>query len=51
VLNLGGQVRLHDAVTAFLRIENLGDEQYSTALGYPALPRAVVVGTRIALGR
>ena len=28
----------------FLQIENLGDERYSTALGYPGMPRAVYRG-------
>lgn len=51
VMNLGGQVRLHEAVTVFLQIENLGDERYSTVLGYPGLPRAVFVGTRFNFGQ
>jgi outer membrane receptor protein involved in Fe transport len=51
VINLGGQVRLREAVTVFLQIENLGDERYSTSLGYPGSPRAVFVGTRFNIGR
>ena len=51
VMNLGAQVRVHEAATVFLQIENLGDERYSTALGYPGMPRAVYVGTRFNIGR
>ena len=51
VVNLGGQVRLREAVTVFLQIENLGDERYATSLGYPGMPRAVYVGTRFNIGR
>ena len=51
VMNLGGQVRLHEAVTVFLQIENLGDARYSTTLGYPGLPRAFFVGTRFNIGQ
>jgi vitamin B12 transporter len=51
VVNLGGQVRLREAVTVFLQIENLCDERYSTSLGYPGMPRAVYVGTRFNFGR
>ena len=51
VVNLSGQVRLREAVTVFLQIENLGDERYSTSLGYPGSPRAVFAGTRFNIGR
>ena len=51
IVNLGGQVRLREAVTVFLQIDNLGDERYSTALGYPGMPRAVYVGARFNIGR
>ena len=51
VVNLGGQVRLGEAVTVFLQIENLGDERYATSLGYPGMPRAAYVGTRFNIGR
>ena len=50
LINLGGQLRLHDAATAFLHFVNLGNERYSTALGYPGMPRAVVVGARFNIG-
>jgi outer membrane receptor protein involved in Fe transport len=51
VIGLGGQVRLREDLTLFARIENLADTAYESALGYPGLPRAVVLGGRLSLGR
>jgi vitamin B12 transporter len=51
VISLGGRYRVREALTVFLQIDNLGDERYSTALGYPAMPRAVVVGGRFSVGQ
>ena len=51
VIGLGGQVRLSDGITVFARIDNLTDTTYESALGYPGLPRAVVLGGRFSLGR
>ena len=50
LLTLGGQFRVHRDLTLFVRIDNLTDEVYDSALGYPALPRAVVAGGRFNLG-
>ena len=50
LLTLGGQVRVHDDLTLFLRIDNATDAAYDSALGYPGLPRAVVAGGRFTLG-
>ena len=50
LLTLGGQFRAHRALTLFLRIDNLTDELYDSALGYPGLPRAVVAGGRFDIG-
>ncbi len=50
LLTLGGQVRVHDDLTLFLRIDNATDAVYDSALGYPGLPRAVVAGGRFDLG-
>ena len=50
LLTLGGQFRAHRALTLFLRIDNLTDKLYDSALGYPALPRAVVAGGRFDIG-
>ena len=49
VAGLGVDYRVHDALTVFLRGDNIGDTDYDSALGYPALPRAVVVGARVRL--
>ena len=50
LLTLGGQFRAHRDLTLFLRIDNLTNEMYDSALGYPGLPRAVVAGGRFDLG-
>jgi hypothetical protein len=46
VMGLGVSVRVHNALSVFVRADNLGDEVWDSALGYPALPRAVVAGAR-----
>ena len=50
LLTLGGQVRVHEDLTLFARIDNAANAAYDSALGYPGLPRAVVAGGRFALG-
>ena len=50
LLTLSGQFRAHRDLTLFLRIDNLTDELYDSALGYPGLPRAVVAGGRFDIG-
>ena len=50
LLGLGGQFRIRNDVTLFLRIENLTDEAHEGALGYPGLPRAVLAGGRFDFG-
>jgi hypothetical protein len=49
VMGAGLDIRAHDAVTLFLRIDNLGDTVYENVLGYPGLPRAIVAGARFNL--
>jgi len=44
---IGGEVRLARSASAFVRIDNLGDAAYESALGYPGLPRSIVGGVRI----
>lgn len=44
---LGIDYRVHDALTVFLRGDNIGGTEYDSALGYPGLPRAVVFGARV----
>ncbi|MYN65351.1 MAG: TonB-dependent receptor [Acidobacteria bacterium] len=50
LLTAGGQFRVHRALTLFLRIDNLTNTLYDSALGYPGLPRAVVAGGRFDIG-
>ena len=45
-----GQFRLRPELTLFLRIDNLTDAVYDSALGYPGLPRAFVAGGRFDIG-
>jgi vitamin B12 transporter len=51
LLGLGADVRLRDELSLYLRIDNLADANYQSALGFPGLPRAVVVGGRFRVGR
>jgi outer membrane receptor protein involved in Fe transport len=46
VAGLGVDWRVHDRLTAFVRGDNIGDTAYESVLGYPGLPRAVVIGAR-----
>ena len=41
---------LDGLLTVFLRIDNLADEAYDNALGFPGLPRSAAVGARFDLG-
>ena len=50
VAGLGLDVNVHDALTAYVRGDNVADTAYDAALGYPGLPRAVVVGARVRIG-
>ena len=51
LLGISGDVRISDEWTMYLRIDNLADKVYESALGYPGLPRAVVLGGRFSIGR
>jgi vitamin B12 transporter len=46
VAGLGLDVRVREALTVFLRGDNVGATTYDSALGYPGLPRSVVIGAR-----
>ena len=50
LVGLSGQYRVHDDLTLFLRAENLTDAEYESALGYPGMPRAFVIGGRFNIG-
>jgi len=45
----GASFRVTRALEVFGRITNLFDRRYEETLGYPALPRAAVMGVRVAL--
>ena len=50
LLGAGGQFRVRRDLTLFLRVDNLTDQLYESALGYPGLPRAIVAGGRFDIG-
>ena len=49
-VSVGGQYRVHDDLTIYLRGDNLTDETFEGALGYPGLPRAFIIGARFNIG-
>jgi outer membrane cobalamin receptor len=49
--NAGASWRIPRVGDAYARVENLFDERYEEALGFPALGRRATVGLRIAAGR
>ena len=50
VIGAGADVAAHDRLSLFLRVSNLGDAEYESVLGYPALPRTFVAGARVRFG-
>jgi outer membrane cobalamin receptor len=50
VLSLFGSLRIDAHATAYARIDNLANRQYSEILGYPALGRAASAGMRFTFG-
>lgn len=46
LLWLGGEVRLAPGASLFVRVDNLSDAAYESALGYPGLPRSASAGVR-----
>jgi hypothetical protein len=46
LMGLGVSVKAHEALSVFLRADNLADTEWDSALGYPGLPRSVVIGAR-----
>lgn len=51
VANAGASVRVLKGLEVYARVLNLTDRAYEETLGYPALPRSVIVGARVAAGR
>lgn len=50
VVGLGAEGRVRNDVTFFVRVDNVADTEYESALGFPGLPRAAVVGARFNIG-
>ena len=46
-ITLTGEYRVRTSVGIFARIENLTDERYESALGFPGLPRSAAAGLRV----
>jgi outer membrane cobalamin receptor len=46
IAGLGADVRLDQSLSVYVRANNITDKAYDTALGYPAMPRQVMVGAR-----
>jgi vitamin B12 transporter len=51
VAGLGLDYRIDRWFTVYIRGNNITDTEYDSALGYPGLPRSVVVGAQFNLGR
>ena len=51
VSGLGVEYKTHRAATIYFRADNIFDEAYEGALGYPGLPRSAMVGVRFNLQR
>ena len=50
VVTVDGEVRVRPGTSVYARVDNLTNEAYEGALGYPGLPRALVLGARFNLG-
>jgi outer membrane receptor protein involved in Fe transport len=50
VVGIGGEYRVRDELALFVRVDNVGDTVYDSALGFPGLPRTAVAGARFTLG-
>jgi outer membrane cobalamin receptor len=50
VIGIGGDYRIRDDLTVFVRVDNVTDEMYEGALGYPGLPRGAMAGARFVIG-
>lgn len=51
VANAGASVRVVKGFDVYARVMNLANRSYEETLGYPALPRSLVAGVRVAAGR
>jgi outer membrane cobalamin receptor len=51
VAGAGVDVRLDRGVTAFFRINNLADTEFDAVIGYPGMPRTMMAGARVSIGK
>ncbi|HEX3644654.1 MAG TPA: TonB-dependent receptor [Vicinamibacterales bacterium] len=49
-VDASGAYFLHPRLRVYVSVENVGNERYEAALGYPALPRSVRAGLSVTLG-
>jgi hypothetical protein len=47
---VSGSYQVHPRVRGYVTIENLFDEQFNAASGYPSLPRSIRAGATFMLG-
>ena len=51
VAGFGVDYQVDRTATVFVRVNNVGDTEYDSALGYPGLPRSAMVGVRFNVAR
>jgi outer membrane receptor protein involved in Fe transport len=51
VAGFGADYEVQRQAHVFLRVNNVGDTEYDTALGYPGLPRSAMVGVRFNIAK
>ena len=50
VVGLGAAYQVREGLGVYAHVDNLADEAYEGALGYPGMPRSLVVGVRFGVG-
>ncbi len=50
LFGMNAEYRMVPGLAIYLRADNLTDERYDSALGFPGLPRAIAVGARVKVG-
>jgi outer membrane cobalamin receptor len=51
VTGLGAHVRVGRGISVYVRGNNITDTEYDSVMGYPGMPRTVMVGARFDVGR
>jgi vitamin B12 transporter len=49
VVGVAAEYRVREQASVYLRLDNLANEEYESAIGYPGMPRAVMAGVRFGL--